>query len=840
MTARQYAVIDPAKLGALLFLERAGTVLTHDAAASVARKAIALDGKTSGRWGAEWYVWGDGAIANAVSVGLARPGSALTAYVGGDVDSYGYRVAEGEFHTNGASTASVTAGAVGQWIGLVLDLTDAAAPAVAWYLGGVLLGSVTLPDAGPWHLAATVSGADQYGLRLLQNAGQRAFENLPAGVRGWFAERESVGVLRIAETGFVTGAGDETPFVRYRGLLGDDSRLSLRQRLHFWPMGPGSSSGGSGGTLRLANADGALDYLLSTDARNATVRLREIPEGGGVGDAVDVAQLVLDDSSNPDDGSVDLAMSDPVTELDAALQRRLMPPDADPSSADTVFPITLGAGRSVTPKLLNGPDLTYVLHDGLVSTLGTVRDGGYPLDPLADPVDYTLDGRGYLILERDPVFAITVDLGVDGTGYVPPSSTDVVDGDGDPFAGSGWAITGWTGGVFGTEPDTAPSYAGDGRVSFPNLGTGSNCYIEHDTGETVAGETYRITLTIFDAYKPDEFAPPAFLAVGRSLSQFDDLVRVEINYYSTFPQTVEVEIVATSAHPIFVTYRSHQTAGGSCVVEVVRVVLLPRVDVSDDDEIPALTLEAMLRELIVVRGGVSEDRIVLADAAAIDAETGYAGTGLHISEPTQVRPAVQALLDSYCACLWRDRSGRIRVARMRRPDAADALGTIRKGAMLADIRVRPYRAEGLTTQAKARRNWSPLVEGQMTSDTLDVPPALRARLIADHRINVASGVSVASAYAHASYAPPQSFLLDLRADAQLEVDYVAGIHGDLLRYFVISLPYSLDYDLDQTWLIDYTDDDGRPARYGLDAVPAIIHEIDADPLQRTLTLTLLG
>lgn len=842
---RRHAIINPAALGTGLVIERAGLVLTHEAATNLNRKALSTDPKQAGRWGAEWYVWGDGTVANSVSLGIARPTSSLSVAVGADDESYGYRLGEGQIHHDGASIETVTVGGTGQIIGIELDLTVPGLPAVGWLLDDVLLAQVALPDDGPWCLAATVCGTDAAGLRVLQNTGQRAFTYLSGA--GLYAERESLGAIRLSTRAFVTPGDADDPHVRYRGLLSSDSRLQLRQRLTFWPMGDASGTGGGGGTLRLDNADGALDHMIGVAARGALVRVRRIPDGGSIDDAEDVGTLTVDYARPASDGVLDVRLVDPETVLESALQRALLPPDADPTTADTVMPVSLGAARSVEPKILDGPSLTYLMHDGPISALGNVRDGGYPLDPEpgpdpeTEPPDYQLDARGRLVLERDPFYRITADIGVDGSSYTPPVSGDILEGDGDPFAGTpGNAPTGWSRGTYGSSPDTPPSYIGSGQVSFPNHNTGANSYLLHDDALTVPGEMYRVTLTIHSALKPDLFAPASYVAVSRSLSDFDALLLAEINEYSTFPKTFVATFIASHAHPIYVTHRPVQLTTGAVVISECTVTLVQRLDVTDDDDIPALKLEPMLRELLCVRGGLAEDQWVAADAAAIDAETGYAGTGLHVAEPIPLGAAIQSVLDSYGACLWRDAQGRIRVARMRRPLESDAVGTITRARMLGDIRPREYEAPNFTTQARGRRNWRPLVEGQMSTDTEDIPPSLRARLTAEYRIGVASGANVAPAYAHGVYAEPHNSLLDQRADLQAECDRITEIHAEVMSFWGVDVEWSSEYAPDQVWLIDYTDRRTGKTRYGLDGKPCVIVGMDADPIAETLTLTLLG
>lgn len=837
MTSRLHATFDPNQLGASLELERANTVLTYTGAVNINRTARLTDGKSTGVWYAEFLVWGDADIDDFVSIGVVKSAASLSTYVGGDANGYGYRLAEGEIHTNGSSTGSVTAGAKGQIVGLLLDATNAT---LDIELEGVPLTTITLPDSGPWYLAGSLGGDTGYDLRMMANTGQRAFEFGRFTRLGWFATRESLGMFRFADRPYLTAPTDDPPNERYRGLLLDKSSLNLRGALTFWPMRSGGNTVQSaGGSLRVGNANRSLDILLTGDPRDAQVRVLEIPDDGDYADAVQIADLVLDSVSADGDGSIDIRIGDVLDQLDDALQDRLVRPDADESSADQVWPISIGAVRSVSPPLITAnpaddPDAAarYGLHDGPVLGLGFVRDGGYPFDYAALPIpDYWLDALGRLMLARAPALALTVDLSSIG-GDLPGGPTDLVGGDGDFTDAGQWVLTN--------------AVLSAGKLVLTNTTPGIEnitAYAKHVSWTMEAGKSYRINIEIehFGGGLPTYGQFPSVVLTGSPTGSAPYPLRSQAYWERAYVGVYTAIVSPTTNTPLFIALTGTQAGFDQARVRAFEAFEIV-TDPVDDESLEPATLEQFLREIIEVRAGWSPDSWSAADAAAIDAATGYQGIGFHSREPTTRRQALQDVLDSYCACLWRDDAGVIRVTRLAPPEDQVSTGTISKNQITGEIRMYQDTGLGLTTQAQGRKNWAPLVAGEISSDTLDVPLSLRARLMAKYRINVAYAGSPPSRYSHARNVEPKGFLLDKRPDCQREIDYVCGDLYDKPRNFY-EVPVIYDtYQRGEVKTLVYVDENDEPI-YGLSAEAAqqfVIIDVDRDPINRTCTLLLWG
>ena len=834
---RLHSCFDPTALGTSLELSRSNTVLTYTGSASINRTVRVTDGKESGVWSAEFLVWGDAPIANLVSIGVVKSTASLAAYVGGDADGYGYRLAEGEIHSAGASIATVTAGAKGQ---MVTVLVDATAQTMLIELDGVPLTTVTLPDSGPWHLAASMGGAVGYDLFMMVNTGQRAFE-FGRGVRlGWFAARESLGMWRFADRPWLTAPTDDPPNARYRGLLLDKSKLQLRGGLTFWPMRSGGSTvQSSSGSIRVGNATRELNVLTTADLRDAQLRILEIPDGGDYSDAVVIADLVVDSVAAEDDSSIDIKVGDVLDQLDSALQDRKVRPDADESSADQVWPISLGCVRSISPPLLapnpaDDPDAAarYGLHDGPVLGLGYVRDGGYPFDYTALPIpDYWLDSLGRLMLARAPALALTVDLSSVG-GDVPGGPTDLLGGDGDFPSGTNWTVT--NGAISGNKLTLTNTTPGIYNIT---------AYAKHNSFVMTAGQSYRIEIEIDQLLGglPTYGQFPSVLLTGSASGTTPFPTRSQSYWERAYVGIYTAVVSPHTNTPLFIALTGTQAGFDQGRVKAMRVFEI-NTDPVDDESLVPITLAPFMREIIEVRAGWAPTSWSAADAASIDALTSYEGGGFHSSEATSKRSALQDFLDSYCACIWRDDAGVIRVTRLVPPEGEASTGIINKAHIKGDVKLRQDLAPGLTTEARGRKNWHPLVDGEVSSDTVDVPLSLRARLKAEYRINASYAGPLPDRYAHARNADPKGFLLDKRRDIQAEIDHVCGALYSVPRnYYEVPVKYG-SYERGQIKTLVHEDAKGRPI-HGLSAAAAkhvIILDVERDPIARTTTLICWG
>lgn len=451
-----YAIFDATKLGAALELELSGTVLSVNDVVDVQRTAFAIYPEQVGRWYVELEVYGSGDLL--ASIGIATEAASLAMYVGGDASGFGYRLDLGEIHTAGASVASVATAAKGDIIGVLLDLTTSQ-PTVTWYRNGVLQRIQDLPSTGPWMLAASLGGSEAYGLRCFLNAGQRAFEFAPPDTSGWYLPPVSVRSLQLASEDWISAPDDVVPNSRYEGLLdGGSAELRAVRALDFWPWQRGIKAGAL--QLSLLDNDGQFAELLSTDVRDLPVRIGEIQHGQAYTDRVSRFNAVIDSVSATDDLTVKIICRDPLALLDVPLQRRLIRPDADTSSANQPVPIVLGACRNVDPVLTSATDLVYLVSDAPILGIGFARDRGYPLSPTTP--DFTLNPtKTAVVLATSPQGKVTVDASSEGGDQLPTIGDDILGGAGSPFTGDD-----------GDPPDGFDDVGGDIGTSLPIMNSG--------------------------------------------------------------------------------------------------------------------------------------------------------------------------------------------------------------------------------------------------------------------------------------------------------------------------------------------------------------------------------
>lgn len=558
---QKFAIFDPNALGSALELEQSGTVLTVNAVADVNRTARAIYPEQVGRWYAELMVYGAGDLL--ASIGVATSAASLASYVGGDANGYGYRLDLGQVHNAGASVGAVAVAAKGDIIGVLLDLTTSQ-PTVSWYRNGALLRVQDLPSTGPWMLAASLGGSEAYGLRCFLNAGQRAFEFAPAGVDGWYEPPQAVRGLRLASEDWISDPADVVANTRYAGLLdGSSAELRAVRALDFWPWRRGVKAGAL--QLSLLDVDGTFDELLASDVRDLPVLIGEIQRGQAYADRVSRYNAVIDSVSATDDLTVKITCRDPLALLDVPLQRRLIRPDADTSSANQPVPIVLGACRNVDPVLTNAVDLTYLVSDAPVLGIGFARDRGYPLSPTTP--DFTLNStKTALVLAASPQGKVTVDVSSVGGDQLPVLADDILGGAGSPFTGSdGAAPTGFdnVGGDIGTSVPIMNS----GVLEFPVVQAQPTIYARVPIYLSGVTGAVALRITFLDASGAIVQTSDSDQVTGTQAYAFSEVIdtapangvtaRVEVVPFNHTAGTVRVGLIEAS----YVKYGNYTTIG---------------------------------------------------------------------------------------------------------------------------------------------------------------------------------------------------------------------------------------------------------------------------------------
>lgn len=811
---RLYSTFDPAALGASLALEQANTVVYTTAVGDINRTVRALYGKSGYSWFVEFAAWGDGTIANLVSLGLVNDAASLSTYVGGDANGWGYRLAEGQIHNNGASTDTVTAGAKGDIVGVWLDVPDGATATATWFLNGEAIHSETLPDTGPWYPAASIGTTDDEDvMRVWINGGQRDFEFPVPGVDGWYEFPPDVPTLRIATRDYIAPPSDPIPNAVWEGRISEDS-IEIVQQLVFWPDG-GRSTQGSAVNVTVANGDGALDGWLDLDARELPVSLQRIQTGYSILDATDVAEMLVDDVIVQDDGSVRFTFTGGMQAFDAPLQSRIFPPSADPVVAGKPFPILLGAARSVTPTLVDPVNRIYQVSDAGLPGWGWVRDKGAPLDPNDIPPGYVINPDGSITLETDAIGKLTVDASSTGGGTLPTLADDIWLGYGNPFTGSGATLLNF-------DQQSGASFQALSNAVLTSSSLLSRPYFALSTATMDAGRSYRYRINLGNLPPNHSFGQPAV-----SLSTPTGIPIAVM----TAPGIYEGVFTATST---FVPRVQMTNALTGTTATIRQAFILEIPDDYDPAVLQAITLTEFVQEIVEGRFGLPPSAWSRADTEAIDLATGYAGIGFFASESMTVRQALDAVLDSYTACAWVDEQGVLRFTRLTPPEDEVPVGEITGADLLADIQVRPDLAPALTTQIDFRKNWTVLNDTDFVTDFVVVPMAVRSVLTRTYQGIVASAIPLSATYANAVNAEPMNLLLDVEADAQAEVNHVTGYYSTLRKFYTTEVSAELGVQIGQVWTLRYP-------RYGLDAGKnLLVSRVSRRIGSETVAITLRG
>ena len=430
------------------------------------------------------------------------------------------------------------------------------------------------------------------------------------------------------------------------------------------------------------------------------------------------------------------------------------------------------------------------------------------------------------------------------------------------------------GGYFSNRPawagsGTDPTYPYPRLEMGPEGGSGTGTYAKSKFAALRAGYSYVVKVEI--EHLPAQAihaAFPAYLFAGivPSYRSTDGQVSIFNPYYVDYgvdhfgSPTVQWTITNTSGADAFFNlgFTSNNVAGthGVGLAKIKRVYLYELPLATSVVNLSGMNLEDYCRFIIETEGGLSPGVWNSADAAAIDADTGYVSIGNYISEPTTIRQALQPVLDSHCIDLGIDRAGVIRLIRLVNPGAVVSSGTINEDVILGQVQasaveagvtlgssqdsmiaVSPDPAPGLRTKAGARKNWSKYTDGDFGSTSLaDCPNSTREALKADFQSIVASGAQLSRSYIYAQQATELPTCFDDPVEAQTEIDRVCALFTSLRYFYAIPLKSddADDYDLGQAWQLAYP-------RYGLSGGKPVLNAgVTESPTTEKLTATSWG
>jgi hypothetical protein len=245
------------------------------------------------------------------------------------------------------------------------------------------------------------------------------------------------------------------------------------------------------------------------------------------------------------------------------------------------------------------------------------------------------------------------------------------------------------------------------------------------------------------------------------------------------------------------------------------------------------SLQQMLHEIC---SRVSKSAWSSADAAAIDAATGYAGVGYYAGDAVSARRAIDAVLPSYGAGRWEDADGTIRFARVVDPaSVAELAFDIVAKELELDLTMKPDDAPNLSRRMAYQPNARVLTSGELVTDLVDVPVWRRSELTSPWRGQVYSGRPLSPRYAHADTAPPLVSCFWRAQDAQAEIDRVCGLYDRARAFYFVTLrDPALAPKPGQVGRVTYP-------RYGLQAgKKLLVRRVERNPVTGDITMDLWG
>lgn len=200
------------------------------------------------------------------------------------------------------------------------------------------------------------------------------------------------------------------------------------------------------------------------------------------------------------------------------------------------------------------------------------------------------------------------------------------------------------------------------------------------------------------------------------------------------------------------------------------------------------TLLQFLHDVFGRRGKMSWSS---ADAAAIDAATGYAGVGYYTRDEGEAGWARQALarvVPSFGAWWWQDDDGTLRFSRIVAPEtyAGPLAFDLARNDLEGDLVAKPDLAPNLTRRWAYRPNAQALSASDLVTDVVDLPQSRRDELTALWRGQVYAAAPLPERYRHADTAEPFVSAFWHAADAQAECDRVVAMYGSVRHFYALT------------------------------------------------------
>lgn len=815
MTTKTYALFDTHAEGPDEIVAQGGEVITCTVDADDIHRLVRLtEGFSTGIHRFQVGYYGEGEIAGKVSHGIVTAAHSLSKYVGEESTGYGFKAGDGGIFNNNAQVTATDPTVKQVMCDVILDCD---ALTCEFRVNGSSIAIVAIASGQTWYGAVGVGSEIAAGdISAYIITGANAFDFIdPVQSVGWYTETQGFGSLRMcAQTGFLTAGTDTPPYVSYAPDMLEFFGFATKRSCSVWSWS-NQSSGATFGTLAQKNDKGQYDFMLRTDPRDAKVTVRSVPVGGTFADAFVVATANINAVSTDGEAILRSSLGDTLSTIQRQLQTRKFPPWVDEGIANRPYPILLGAVRQVAPLLRDEENRLWQLGDASINNIGVLRDQGDPLDPNASPPDYALTAdASSLQTNVMPVGKLTGDFSSLG-------QQNQIDGAVDVLAGAGLFTTwtnpsnppdGWTsggGGSFAREgiaQGFPQNYVAQIVATDPwSPGTGKFGKWLKFASALLPGRTYNVVLKLRNAVG----GPPSPVGGAdygiRILSALDNAPSSAMSPFGAPLQqplwrdqdqyTFTYQVPAGGTRDLYVSVAC-ATGATSAIVSFygIALELLPLTQ----PEVPLqpMLLNVFMQNIIEQRLGLTSSDWVQQDAIDIDVRTGYDGIGYYTSDPVTGEAALRAATDSYCAVIFTDHLGRIRVRQLIDPD------TISDGDIVASFNATNIQypmncvidaATGLTTSMISQKNNYISTPTDFVSDTnaaTGISYALRARFQQQGQFLAVATVPLAGYYAFAQLAPPLVSLFDNPDNAQTEINRVNALYSTTPCFYTFTVLFN--------------------------------------------------
>ncbi|MCD0281322.1 hypothetical protein JWH04_20660 [Xanthomonas melonis] len=375
-----------------LLVEDAGLTVASNAASSRNGAARSDISQVAGTHGVEVMFWGDDDLE--ATFGVVSAAAALTSEVGMS-NGAGWRLRSGQIMVNGNEVAAgLPLPSKEEPVGMQIVIGTPSR--VRFYRGSQVVAEVDAALSGALHFAVSIASTKAHGLRCIVNAGQWQGASPAVRAANWAQTIEDVPATFVSSEDYMSDPSDTPANQAYQGLISTEGLATIAS-VSFWPW-DGASRGGTA-QLRVQDADGALDALALSSARDVPVAVRQVLQGQPLSSASPVSRYVLDRVDIESDGGKVLILRDAHDDMDSPLNCAVFLPPQGDTLAWQPQPVVIGAVRSAPGVKVNSDGSAQWLSDAPLASVGAVLDRGAAI---VAGTGYTLAAGGQQLAMTSP------------------------------------------------------------------------------------------------------------------------------------------------------------------------------------------------------------------------------------------------------------------------------------------------------------------------------------------------------------------------------------------------------------------------------------------------------